>query len=463
MRTTRGGALVAALWLLASGCAGVAPDGRLLALPGAARPEMLRGTERPLGDKARIFERMLERFIAPEGVLTYIQPVGARTHVYRNLADEAIWTGTLLGAEAMRYAATGEPAARQRALRLLEGLYLLSRVGGERGVYARSVWPAAQPGIPPHRRTHAGAGPFAAYRYRGDVSKDQIAGIVFGLAFAATVFGDQPRARALITAQSTALADHLLAHGMRIVERGRPTTHGDLMGFIHGAPIGVNALIALAAIRLALESTGAENYRLAYRRLVEAGYARTARWSKLQIFWRTNHNNDNMQMLASAALLALTERGADRSVAALDREVRDEVRRGLARTWRYVCHEGNAWFTYVTLHALGDDRVGRLAAEQALERFGLDRQRRRIDLRHDPRLRPEPRAPIPNRQHRVRLLRALPVSYRAVTAFVWRSCPYALLQAPRDQQRLYAPVDYLLAYWAGRYWGWLADEPDSAR
>jgi hypothetical protein len=409
------------------GCVGAAPDGVLLELPGAARPEYADGETLSLADKAAHFEADLDRYIAPEGFLTYRQPVTATAHVYRDLADVAIWTGCLLTAESMRLSVTEDPQAKRRVLQLLEGLHALTWVTGEPGLYARGMWPRVSPGIRPHHATRDGRGPAAAYRYRGDVSKDQVAGVVCGLAFAWRALRDDQRARRLVTGQSAALADHLLSHGMSIYEDGQPTRFGDHQGYIYGLPIGVNAMIALAVIKLAAVTTGSERFEVAYARLVEEGYPETAWFSKVQLLYRTNHNNDNMQLLGTAALLALED----------DPAVREPVIDGLRRTWSYVRHEGNSWFNYVIMSGLGRDAQGARDARRTLERFPLERR---------------------SRQGRVRLVRALPITYRAPTIFVWRSCPYALRQATRDRSEMSPPVDYLLAYWAGRYWGFLDSE-----
>ena len=49
---------------------------------------------------------------------------------------------------------------------------------------------------------------------------------------------------------------------------------------------------------------------------------------------------------------------------------------------------------------------------------------------------------------------ALPIEDRAVSSFMWKSCPYAL-EAGRLPKRTveYAGVDYLLAYWMARRFG----------
>ncbi|GIW72587.1 MAG: hypothetical protein KatS3mg102_2129 [Planctomycetota bacterium] len=444
--------LVAALalgWVWGGGC-GI-PQHDALDLPGAARPELEGGERLSLAAKASYFERVLEaRFIAPEGWVTYRQPATATAHTYRSTADCTIWTGCLLGAEAFRWAVTRQPRARERALLHLEGLHALGQVSGERGVWARAMWPAGLPHIrrlPEHR---PGQGRYAGYEYRGDVSKDQISGVVFGLACAWKLLAaEEPRARALVREDATALAAHLLEHGLVLHWEGRPTTHGKLKGRIYGAPIGLHALIVLAAFKLAALSSGEERFRLAYRELLEQGYPELTYWTKFQLLGLTNHNNDNMQMLAAAALLLLEE----------DERVRAPVRAGLERTWRYVRREGNSWFTYVCQAAARERDAWALEqARRSLERFPLELRNLPFDLREDPRLAAVPRRGWPLHHGVPTVWWALPVSYRQPTSFIWRSCPYELV-AGGDGSVVNAPVDYVLAYWAGRYWGLLPAEP----
>lgn len=434
--------------LALAGCVGI-PDHHALDLPGAACDAYAGGEQTSLADKAKHFDKLLDRFISPEGLLLYKQPYAADGFVYATLADACAWTGALLAAESMRYGVTEDRRAYARIVRLLEGLALLQRVTGEAGLYARSLWVADAPGILEHKATRRGLGPYAAYSYRGDLSKDQLCGLILGLT-AAWKLAPTQEVHALVKAQVVALADHLLHYNYVLHQDGSATTFGNVRGRIVGVPIGINAMVCLAVMRLAQKASGHKRFSVAYDDLVARRYAEIAAYCKVQVFYKTNHSNDNMQYMLATALFMLDP----------DERLLAGVRSGVERTWRHVRLEGNSWFTYASFNYLGIDPETAKLARLSLERFPLTRRQYGVDLRGDPRLAHLPLAPFTTRKGEPRLKWALPLSYRCVSTFAWKSCPYTLVShAHADGSLVFAPTDYLIAYWSGRLWGYLDEQP----
>ena len=67
-----------------------------------------------------------------------------------------------------------------------------------------------------------------------------------------------------------------------------------------------------------------------------------------------------------------------------------------------------------------------------------------------------PRRLLPDRKGRRRARVALPLAYRAQSSFVWRSNPFSLREGAGDPgDFLVSGVDYLCAYWLGRFSGWV--------
>ena len=429
--------------LAVAGCSGI-PENDHLRMGGAARPEYAPPEGMTLAAKAARFDALLDRFISPVGQIVYTQPVTTTAFAWRNQSDQAIWTGTMLAAESMRYAATHDARALERVRTLARGLHALTEVTGVRGLYARSLWKTGEAKVPRKEPGRPGQGRLADYSWRGDVSKDQISGIVCGLGVAWALV-DDPEVRAIVRADAAALADHLIEHDLVIYDSGgEPTTFGDMKGHVFGVPVGLHALIALAAYKVADEATGEAKYREAYDGLVRAGYPEAIYWTKFQFLGKTNHNNDNMQFLTTLPLLLLEARPA----------IREEIGRGLERTVEYVRHEGNAWFNYVAMMGLGYDRQLAEDAFLTMHLFPLDKRQLEVDVRQDPRFE---HAIVAARGGRERCPWPLPINYRAQTAFAWRDDPYELLSgegAAGDE--ISAPVDYLLAYWVGRYAGFIS-------
>jgi hypothetical protein len=136
--------------------------------------------------------------------------------------------------------------------------------------------------------------------------------------------------------------------------------------------------------------------------------------------------------------------------------IRRHYEASLRRTWAYVRHEGNSFWTFLFLAsgfqdaASLDDAVLQLRLFPATKRsYGVD-VRGRKDIEH---------AFFTNRKGIPQAKYPLPINLRTQTAFAWRDCPYALYSALGAKGNLqYAPVDYLVAYWMARYSGVIKPE-----
>lgn len=403
------------------------------ALACASRPIPTVPTSAP-GDLAararRAGELIRSRFLSPEGILVYRRSVDSPPNLesgpYGNLADGACWSGYYLGACALRFAAEQSAEAEADLDRALAGVESLFEATGQPGLLCRSIdrnltdeqfsarsgeWrPAALPG----------------YHYRGDVSKDQIAGVLFGLGCVVYHCGTREyllRARRLLEA----LADRLDAADLGITDAGgRVTSHGDLSPRYLGFPVAANAAVVLAAFRLSAAAGGPPRHLERYRELVEDGYARDASHAAVRVFGKTNRNNDHMATGCLYPLFMLED----------ELDIRELYRRGLARVARPAREEGNAWFLGLSMAASGTDPDLVAIALDALLRLPLEKRSGPVDLRG------KVRGPVP-------------VELRPATAFVWRSDPYRLVKDPDGIRpvRDYAPLDYYAAYWLLRAHG----------
>ena len=139
---------------------------------------------------------------------------------YTQAADNAIWTGHYLAAEAFRYGVTRSPEALANARRALDGITALVDVTGT-DVLARFLIPTSSPYIARileeearHSRwttTYQGE----SYTWLGNTSRDQYSGVFFGLGVAYDLIDDE-MVRAQIRDAVNRLLDFLVRNGWNV-------------------------------------------------------------------------------------------------------------------------------------------------------------------------------------------------------------------------------------------------------
>lgn len=148
-------------------------------------------------------------------------------------ADSALFSGFALASYCFQWAATGDAQARERARVFLRGIYYLTHVAG-RGVIARCAFPLSKKAefdYPENRtwarRLHEGfmgvsksfpapwGDPFPKSVYYTRATKDQLTGILFGLAAAWRTLLDQ-ESRNVVALIMHDLREHLKEHGWKI-------------------------------------------------------------------------------------------------------------------------------------------------------------------------------------------------------------------------------------------------------
>lgn len=397
--------------------------------------------------KALQFEAAMTPHLTPEGLVLSERLDPPDPHDPLNAQDAAIWTGCYVAAEAFRWTATRDPAAAERLGRSLAGLHLLHDATGVPGVLARMVKRASGPIPREHPTWHQGSGPWRAYRWMGDVSVDQYAGVFFGYAAAFEALEDGLR-RQEIAQRVAALVDRLITHEWRIVDAdGRPTKHSDLAGGALTEPL--NSLLALSFAKVAVAITQAERFVRAYATLIDRGYGRAAVRARdpwWEYLFGVNHSDNNLAYLGLYPLIRLER---DPELLALYREA-------LRRVWGVVRTEGNPFFAFITMageeHGWRDDTALALAMD-TLARFPFPKRDETVvnSTRRD-----LCRAWFDDRHGAPQACRPVPVNERPRSSFEWASNPYRL-DRRGDPRASLAGVDYLVAYWLGRRHGLLSD------
>jgi hypothetical protein len=244
--------------------------------------------------------------------------------------NDGLWTSIYVAAEAFRYAATGDKAAKANARRSLEALMFLERVTGISGFAARSVIPTeGNPAVPYSGEWHRSAD--GRWWWKGDTSSDEVDGHYFAYSIYHDVAAT-PEERKEISKYVERITDHILDHGLNYVgPPGVPTRWGvwapeklnhDLRWV---GDRGLNSLEILSFLKVAEHIVGKPRYAATSKELIEKhAYETNTVFQKHA--WpvnRVNHSDDELAFLAYYPLL-IHER---------DEHLRDVYLASLKRTW----------------------------------------------------------------------------------------------------------------------------------
>jgi len=224
-----------------------------------------------LYQKAMLCEAIMEERHDYEGQVrnhVILPPAGLPDFSTGNHEDDAISTGTYLGVESLRYAATKDPKAKARAKRTARGLRMLQRVTGTKGCFARGFKRASKPTWDEQvfffpREWHQ-AGP---YRWVGDPSTDSLVGIMFGYELYYDLVADT-KEKQEVAKDVDRIMGQICDANMRILDvDGRMTLWGNMCPIILEEDL--NALEALSHLRGAYHITKKKRYLDHYHRLIE--------------------------------------------------------------------------------------------------------------------------------------------------------------------------------------------------
>lgn len=411
-----------------------------------------------LAKKAEVFEHdMRARFLLDGQALCKLKhPAPPRNFVDYNMPDNAYMTGIRLATLSMKYAVTGADADKEAVSEALRALHLLCTVSGVPGLLARAAWPIDRPldddGI--WRKSACGQ-----YRWRGDVSTDQVDGTIFGFSLAHALAANEAE-KAQIAADTAALVDYIHRNGLRIVDAdGTYTRWGNYTPANVRGLERMNSLLWLQALKVAHQVTGEERFAALYRQYaVEHGYAEMSVTSRRllnpTVRGAVNHSDDVLLYMAFENLLRLEN----------DPELRKHYIAGYRRMWegsnRFpgVKPEANPIYAFLAAKYLDDDASVSPSIDN-LRWFPLDMKwnqdiiagyAQQFGFTWDP----APRSPEPEEN------KPLPMDRRAKSWSSWVMDPYE----PGADRSIDSPIeynghDYLLGYWMGRYCGFIqADE-----
>jgi hypothetical protein len=429
----------------------------------------------PLLEKARDYDVWYQSYHNPgyggAVEVTFDSPSGTTVVDYGGEGDSTIWTGTYLASQAFRYAVTGEAEAKANAIRAARALHIhldatrytrpdevAPRRAGAAFI-ARYVGPAVPPylhdipGCKPEEDCHLiDKGPYAGSFWRGNTSRDQYTGWWFGYALAHELVDDEPT-RKMIKKDAVAVIEQLRKDRYVIIDvDGVKTTAGPEVG----------ATMQLDWHRIVAEVTGDPLYKWMYewyamRKMPTVSLTTFMDLNKYMQYYAFNLAHQTFYNLIRL------EDNASRK-ATLNQIFADKVRRLVAGTH-------NVFFDFIHMVVSGVTDPSVLADDiEALTLFQDPPNRDiHIDIPEWP-LDPTSVSLYQGNLFLHQLIPAIPMFFRPQTLdphpidqrcrtdFLWQRSPYEVSCGGGDGRTVNPGIDYLVAYWMGRYHGFLGPD-----
>jgi hypothetical protein len=464
-----------------------------------------------LHNRARVYLPWLRERMMPAGGVMATVFTDTRFETvssYGGERDPAIWTGAYLAAEALRYLSTGAADARSQLAETLRVLHRWWNLPGDPGYLARFAAsadsdPAVLSTLPAgDEEVHLGTlYEGQSWNWRGNVSRDQYQGVLLGYSLAYDALSD-PALREMIRADLVEFAEQLMQRQERDVviqingqrfeltlelenavyleqemRDGKPTLEIDIetgdvrgygvlvfwprptdyirqipgFGWLPAIELPTQAIQLAATFRAALQvSADVPEYSARHQAIADYYERHVADWLELAKDWRMRQDcGDAYHGINIAFMPAYTwarlETNASR---------RAQIRRDVlqARLWPAVEDDKNVFFAFLyASQAPTGTEVSPIIASHAAQLAGFraaPHQAVAVDLTGV-----YPEDPDCPGQSAI----AIDVSQRVPASFIWQDKPFDWYD-PGFERRLFGGVDYLLAYWLGRYSGFIDDD-----
>ncbi|RKT44472.1 hypothetical protein [Thiocapsa rosea] len=477
-----------------------------------ARTADIRERSESLHDRAVRHDSWMRQSLMPAGGVMSAQftdQTYSRVQSYGGRRDPAIWTGAYLAAQALRLMDTeSEEAAR----RLAESVRVLDRwwrISGDPGYLARFAAPTDSAAAilatlsaddPEVIRNVSFEG--QTWHWRGRVSRDQYQGVMLGMSLAYEATQD-PAIRRIIRENVTGFAEQLMRSERKRVkviinDSSNFSTTLTLQHVVYtddetpdGVPIlrvstspfaaegsgmlvfwpnpsefvrqipGLGSLpdvflpsqaIQLAAtFRVAMQVTeGVPGFEARHQALRAHYDANFGKWFDIAKGWEnTNECGDSYHGLNIAFMPLFNWVSLETDPLRKGRLQREVLRN---RLWSAVASHKNVFFAYIyaSLAPPGDSTEELIAASLAQLALFPDAPQRALPLDVRGKYPADPNCPGLSAV-------ATDVNDRAGATFIWERHPWKLVDAG-GLNMAYAGVDYLLAFWLGRYAGFIPDD-----
>jgi hypothetical protein len=360
--------------------------------------------------------------------------------------NDGLWTSYHVVAMSLAFAATADSAYLESAKKSMHALIMLQNASGIAGLVARSVVPVEEGSnkSPQWRPT-----PDGKMLWKSDTSSDEIDGHFFAVyAYWQHIARYDAQESALIKKQTAAVMDYIVDNNYQLIDwDGKRTRWGfwnpenlndDPAHYIEN---GLNSAQILSFLKVSFHITGDLKYKEHFDHLiVDHGYLGNVLLEKKVFPDENNHSDNQLGFCALYPWLQIEQ----------DPKARQALQQAVRRHYKTLWHDGSAFF-YFAAATIDPDFVNIKAAVQNLRDIPTDRRQWRMENSH--------RAdiiwnPDPSRFGRPQLLYVLPADERSWDK--WNGNPY-YPDGGGDGRVEDDGASWLLAYWMGRYHGFIAD------
>ena len=400
-----------------------------------------------LEEKARFFEARIDERHVRHGMVAdsaLREPGDLSTSTKVSSDNDGLWTSIYLGAQAYRFAVTGEPDARAKAKRSMELLMRLEEITGIPGFPARSFVAKTEP-VPADGQWHSTSD--GEWLWKGDTSSDELVGHYYGYALFYDLVASADEKRH-IQAVVSRITDHLLDHHFELIDvTGKPTRWGqwseDYFQTEEGKYEAAQRSIELLSfLKTAAHITGQSRYRDAYQDRLRHGYAaQMHHYRRWPGGGEINFSDDELAYLSYHPLLQYEHTPA----------LRRRYIESLRFTWSQVRPDMNPLWNFISV-AGGAGRLTSLVRQEskhALDRIPMDLVDWEVRNSHRRDIRIQPGG---GRFGERQLIEVLAPDERPVAK--WNSNPYRPDGGGEGRSEDDGAY-FLLPYWMGRYYGWI--------
>ncbi|GIV10693.1 MAG: hypothetical protein KatS3mg020_0184 [Fimbriimonadales bacterium] len=260
-----------------------------------------------LQEKAAHYERLIALRHNRNGFVTggeWSDPNDPNSWKIEASDNDGLWTAIYCAAQVFQYAATRDPAARERARKSFNALLELERLTGIPGFPARSIIRNDETGYYQSRGEWHESPIDPNYIWKGDTSSDELDGHYFIWAVYYDLCADHSE-KERIRGVVRRVTDHLMQNNWRLIDKdGKPTRWAIFdPETMNGDPIweeerGLNSLSILSHLKVAYHITGDAKYQQAYEELIrQHHYLLNAVTQKMLPPYSINHSDDQLAFL----------------------------------------------------------------------------------------------------------------------------------------------------------------------